>query len=105
MKSKLVLALALSLVCGGALARNKDGKPEAGGKSGSGPAIEDVLAADNETFGVLFLANPGKAEHFKFQKNQIICINCLGGSTDPIGSRSISNPAHSKSHCISSKTC
>lgn len=108
MKRKRVLALALSMVLGSALAQNTVEKPErGGGKSQLGPApgIEDVLAADNQTFGVLFLANPGKAEHFKLQKNQLICINCLGGSGDTIGFRSISDPAQSKSHCISSKTC
>ena len=108
MKRKLVLALALSLVSGGAVAQAKEEKPDGGGgKSQAGPApdIEDALSAAGETFGVLFLANPGKAEHFKFQNNQIICINCLGGSSDTIGSRTISNPAQTKRHCISSKDC
>ena len=108
MKGKLVLALALSVMCGVALAQTKEENSQGrGGKSESRPApgIEDVLAADHETSGVLFLANPGKAQHFKFQNNHIICINCLGGSADTIGFRTISNPAHTKSHCISSKTC
>lgn len=106
MKSKLVLALAFSLVFGGALAQGKEEKPQrGGGKSQPAPGIDDVLATADETFGILFLANPGKADTFKLQNNQIICVNCLGGGSDTIGSRTLSNPAQTKRHCISSKSC
>ena len=105
MKSK-VLALACFLICGSAIAQNKEERLDARrGIAPATPPIEDVLAADNETFGVLFLANPGNAQHFKLQNNHLICINCLGGSADTVGARTVSNPAQTRTHCISAKTC
>ena len=108
MERKLLVALAFFLVSGGAIAQSAADKPDSPGgtsQAGPAPAIEDELAAASETSGVLFLANPGKAEQFKFRNNQLICVNCLGGSADTVGFRTNFTPTQTRTHCISTKSC